>query len=113
MAEQTTADRFRKAVGILVDEQGRIKERLLTAFASQLSAVDPERDIPRSMMSEFDAFRNVLSDAKMPYGYGEHAATKLKQMSDEDASALARQIFAMFLRLNALEQASNAANPHA
>jgi hypothetical protein len=96
-------ERFRKAIGILIDERERIKKRLLIAYASQLSGVDPSHDLPESMVSDFNGLKNVLSDAEMPYGYGEHAAKKLHDMSEDDASELARTIFAMFLTLHELQ----------
>ena len=103
MSLDNARERFRKAIGILVDEKERIKERLLIAYASQLSGVDPSHDLPDPMVSEFKGLKNVLSDAEMPYGYGEHAAKKLHDMSEDDASELARTIFSMFLRLHELQ----------
>lgn len=103
MKIETSRERFRKAVGILVDEKDRIKERLLTAYASQLSLIDQNHDLPKELVSEFEGVRYALSDAEMPYGYGEHAAKKLHDMTDEEASALARTIYSIFLKLHELE----------
>ena len=103
MSLENGRERFKHAIGILVDEQDRIRERLLVAYASQLSHVDPKHDLPESFAPEFDGLKNVLSDAEMPYGYGEHAAKKLHDMSEEKASNLARTIFSMFLRLHELD----------
>ena len=103
MSVKNAQERFRKAVGILVDEKDRIKERLLVAYASQLSGIDPNRDLPDSMVSEFALLRYALSDReKMPYGYGESAAKKIHDGSEDDAAKLARSIFSMFLELHEL-----------
>ena len=104
MSVENARDRFRKAIGILVDEKDRIKDRLLVAYASQLSGIDPNRDLPDSMVSEFDMLRYALSDQeKMPYGYGESAARKIRDGSEDNASEMARKIYSMFLRLHELE----------
>lgn len=92
-----------------MDEKDRIKERLLIAYASQLSGIDPNHDLPDSLISEFDLLKYALSDAeKMPYGYGESAAKKIHNMSEEDASVMAGRVFSMFLRLNDLESQETA-----
>jgi hypothetical protein len=106
MDEIILRDHFMKAVGILVDEKGRIKDRLLIAYASQLSVIDPKRDIPESLLADFELLRYSLSDADMPYGYGERAAKKIAEMNEEDASSLARIVFSMFLRVCNLETAT-------
>src|SRR3990170_2471402 len=90
---------FRRAVQILVDENEKIKERLLIAYASQLSLIRPNADLPAELIDEFQRLRYALSDAEMPYGYGQRAAKKLADMSDDEASELARTIFSIFLRI--------------
>jgi len=105
MTPREVRETFRKAVQILVDENEKIKERLLIAYASQLSLVRPTDPLPAEVADEFRWLRYVLSDAEMPYGYGERAAKKLHDMRDEEASELARTIFSIFLRLRELEQA--------
>jgi hypothetical protein len=94
---------FRKAVEILVDEDALIKDRLLTAYASQLCLIQPTDPLPDEVADEFRQFRYALSDASMPYGYGQRAAKKLRDMSSQEASELARVIFTMFLQLCELE----------
>jgi hypothetical protein len=91
---------FRKAVQILVDENEKIKGRLLIAYASQLSLIQPTDPLPAELDNEFRGVRYALSDAGMPYGYGERATKKLHDMSDEEASELARTIFSIFLQLH-------------
>ena len=103
MSMETTRLRFMKAVGILADEKDRIKERLLIAYASQLSGIDQNRDFPESVVEDFDSVKYALSDAEMPYGYGEHASKKLHDMSEDEASQLARKIFNIFLQLHEFE----------
>lgn len=98
MALSDGRERFTRAVGILADEKERIKERLLTAYASQLSRINARGDLPPELLEEFCQLRNAISDAEMPYGYGERAAKKIPSMNEEQASALARSIFEMFLR---------------
>jgi hypothetical protein len=97
---------LKRAVQILVDENEKIKERLLIAYASQLSLIRPSEDLPSELTDEFRWLRYALSDAEMPYGYGERAAKKLHDMSDEEASELASSIFSMFLRLCELDFAA-------
>lgn len=99
MALSDAQERFTGAVGILADEKGRIKERLLMAYASQLSLVNAKQDLPFELLNAFYELRNAISDAEMPYGYGERAATKIDAMSEEQASAIAATIFQMFLKL--------------
>lgn len=95
---------FQRAIGILVDEPGRIKERLLVAYASQLSAVHPRDDLPAPLASEFCAVRYALSDEGMPYGYAEHAAKKLDAMPEAEACELARKLFDLYVRLVSYER---------
>lgn len=104
MTREKIQEAFTRAVGILADEKGTIKERLLVAYASQLSSVRPQDDLPEKLGDAFREIRYALSDEGMPYGYGEHAAKKLEDMSEEEASQLAREIFSVFLRLSGIEQ---------
>jgi len=99
MSLEDTRETLKKAVGILADEKDRIKERLLLAYASQISGIDRNHELPESLVPEFDEIRYALSDAEMPYGYGEHAAKKLHEMTEDEASQLARRIFALYLKL--------------
>jgi len=103
MAFENARERFKKAIGVLVDEKGPIKERLLIAYASQLSQVDHLHDLPAALADQFDELRYMLSDAEMPYGYGEHTAKKLHEMTDDEATELARSIYSIFLKLYELE----------
>ena len=105
MALRDGCERFKRAVGILADEKDRIKERLLIAYASQLSLIHAKDDLPKDLINDFYALQNSLSDAEMPYGSGERAAAKLKAMSEDEASALASTIFSMFLKLRGSETA--------
>ena len=99
MSEEKVCDAFQKAVGILLDERGRIKERLFTAYASQLNSIRPKDDLPDPLREEFMDIRYSVSDEGMPYGYGEHAAKKIEALSEDEASAIARRIFVLYLRL--------------
>ncbi|QDU74633.1 hypothetical protein Pan97_16450 [Bremerella volcania] len=76
---------------------------MLVAYASQLSGIDQNHDLPKSLVDEFDLLKYALSDAVMPYGYGEHAAKKIHDMREDEASDLARKIYAMFLKLHELD----------
>jgi hypothetical protein len=100
MALDDGRQRFTRAVGILADEKDRIKERLLIAYASQLSLVNAKEDLPPELLNDYYTLRNVLSDADMPYGNGERAAKKLQHMNEDEASALASKIFSIFLALS-------------
>jgi hypothetical protein len=106
MTHNHIRETLRRAVQILVDENEKIKERLLIAYASQLSLIRPSDDLPSELADDFRRLRYALSDAEMPYGYGERAVKKLHDMSDEEASELARTIFSMYLRLCELEFAA-------
>ena len=105
MALNPIRETFRRAVEILVDENEKIKERLLIAYASQLSQIRPSVDLPAELVDEFQWLRYALSDAEMPYGYGQRATKKLHDMSDKEASEVARTIFSIFLRICDLESA--------
>ena len=105
MAFQIVRERLQKAVSILADEKGRIKDRLLIAYASQLSNLDPAA-LPRVITEEFQGLRFALSDADMPYGYGERAATKIHAMSEDEAAKQAQAIFRMFLAVDQMEMES-------
>jgi hypothetical protein len=101
-------ERMERAVKILAEEKDRVKDRLLVAYASQLCLIDAADDLPDELRNDFYDLRNQLSDAEMPYGEGEHAAEKLRGMSEDQASALAGRIFSMFLKINGLESRSPA-----
>jgi hypothetical protein len=103
MTHNHARETFQRAVQILVDENEKIKERLLIAYASQLSLIRPIDDLPAELVDDFQQLRYTLSDAEMPYGYGQRAAKKLHDMTNQEASELARTIFTMFLRLCKLE----------
>jgi hypothetical protein len=96
-------------VGALVDEPGRIKERLLVAYAGQLSRVHPQYDLPEAVADDYRALRYALSDEGMPYGYGEHAAKKLEAMSEAEASEVATKVFTIYTKLVASEVGAPAA----
>jgi hypothetical protein len=92
-------EKFEQAVRALAEEKGRIKERLLVAYASQLSLIDPPADVPDELLADFYLLKNALSDAKMPYGEGERAADKVQAMTEDQASATAGEIVSFFVRL--------------
>lgn len=104
MSIEDGRERLKRAVGILVDENDRIKERLLVAYASQLSLIHRSEDLPEHLMGDFAELKNAVSDADMPYGLGEHASEKIKAMTEEEASRYAQKIFSMFLRMFELEK---------
>lgn len=104
MTSNKVQSAFVNAVGILADEKGKVKERLMVAYASQLSSIRPQDDLPEQLSDDFRRIRYALSDEGMPYGFGEHAAKKLHDMTEEEASEVAREIFWLFLRLVGIEQ---------
>ena len=67
------------------------------------------------MLQDFFTFRNAISDADMPYGYGERAAKKIHDMDAEQAAALETSIVEMARKLGkpAADQAAGqtAENP--
>lgn len=99
MELNSVRERFQSAVEILVDENALLKDRLLVAYASQLAEIRPKTDLPSEVADDFRWLRYALSDADMPFGYGERAAKKLDEMSDEEAAEVARTIFSIFLRM--------------
>jgi hypothetical protein len=105
MAYQDVRERLQKAVEILADEKGRIKDRLLIAYASQLSNLDPTA-LPRLILDEFQGLKFALSDADMPYGYGERAAKKIHDMTEDEAAKQAQALFRMFLTVDQMERES-------
>jgi len=99
MTLEQVCETFHRAVQILVDENAMIKERLLVAYASQLSLIRSQDELPADVANALLGVRYALSDAESPFGYGERAVKKLHDMSDEEAAELARSILAMFLRV--------------
>ena len=94
-------EHFTKAVRILVDEPGGIRERLLIAYVSQLSALDSRFDVPEDMASAFEAIKVRLGQDQVPGDRG-NPASQLKKVAEEEACQIAGRIFSMFLRLHDL-----------
>ena len=92
---------FRKAVECLVDEGGPVKERLLIAYATQLSRIAPS-ELPPKMVSGFDGFQVKLGQDEVVGDRG-NAAAEIAKMSDAEASDIARAVFAMFCDLHDIE----------
>jgi hypothetical protein len=113
MALDDGRERLKCAVRILVEEKDRVKQRLLVAYASQLSLVDPRHDLPRELVNAFCGLRNAVSDAEMPYGLGERAAEKLRVMSEDEASTLAGKILSMCLAFGDIEATQRSAGTEA
>ena len=101
MSLETGKQRFTNAVRCLVDEPGPIKERLLIAYVSQLSAIDPVQDLPGELGSQFGTIQVRLGEDQVQGDRGS-AASQLKKMSDETASEIAGEIFSLFLDLHAI-----------
>jgi hypothetical protein len=91
-------ERLEGAVRALAEEKGRIKERLLIAYASQLSLINPTSDVPDEFLADFYLLKKALSDAEMPYGEGERAADKIQAMTEDEASATAGEIVSFYHR---------------
>lgn len=99
MSLETGKRRFANAVRCLVDEPGGIKERLMIAYVSQLSGIDPEDDLPADLVSPFDAVRIRLGEDQVVGDRG-NPASQLKKMTDREACEIANEVFRMFLRLH-------------
>ncbi len=93
-------ERFQRAARILTEEKGTIKERLLAAYASQLSLVNAKSDLPEELQNDFFKLKDAISDAEMPYGSGQRAAQKIEAMTEDEASAKADEILSIFKRLS-------------
>ena len=98
MSLEIGRQRFNLAVRCLVDEQGPIKERLLVAYVSQLSAINTDVDLPGEMGAQFGAIKIRLGEDQVQGDRG-NAASQLEKMSDAEACKIADDIFAMFLKL--------------
>jgi hypothetical protein len=101
MAWEKANQRFENAVRCLVDEPGRIKERLLVAYVSQLSGLDPDEDLPGELVSPFGAIRAQLREDQVPGDRG-NPALQLDKMTERDASRMAGDILSMFLELDGI-----------
>ena len=99
MSLETGKQRFINAVRCLVDERGPIKERLLIAYVSQLSAIQPEEDLPSEMLSPFTMIKTRLDRFRRQGDRG-NAASQLEEMSEDEACAIAGDIFTMLLQLH-------------
>jgi hypothetical protein len=102
MPHRDARERFKLAVGILADEKGRIKDRLLTAYVSQLATLDPHADLPPRMVPQFDRLKIRLNESEVVGDRG-NASLKIKALSEDEASDVAKQIFSMFLDISGLE----------
>jgi len=99
MDSSNCRERFELAVRALAEEKGRIKERLLIAYASQLSLIDPPADVPDELLTDFYLLKKTLSDTETAYGEGERAADKVQEMSEDEASRTAGAIVSFLLKL--------------
>ena len=99
---ENARQRFTKAIQCLVEEPANIKERLLIAFVSQLSAIDPLDDLPEDLTVPFDRTRRLLTQDQ---GAGDQGtpANQIVKMTDQEASEIAAEYFAMFLHLNGVK----------
>jgi hypothetical protein len=101
MSLETGKQRFTNAIRCLVDEPGDIKERLLIAFVSQLSAITSNEDLPAQMVEPFDKISIRLNRDQVVGDRG-NPASQLKKISDKEACEIAGDLFAMFLQLHGL-----------
>lgn len=108
MTTENARERFKDAVGILADEKGGIKERLMIAYISQLSRIDPNKDLPDRMVSEFDAIKFTLTTETVEGDRGT-VSKELKRISDDEASRIARQIFDLFLEVYDIKETNHEA----
>jgi hypothetical protein len=106
MTTENARVRLRDAVGILVDEKGRIKQRLMVAYVSQLSRIDPDHELPDHIVPIFDALRFTLTTDVVAGDCGTVSA-ELESISEEEASKIARQVFDMFLEVHELKESSH------
>ena len=102
MIQATTKDRFKKAVECLVDEAGPIKERMLIAYASQLSSIDPMVELPPEMIEEFAGIQISIGQDQVPGDKG-NAASQLVKLSDTETMEIAKTVFSLFCRLHGIE----------
>jgi hypothetical protein len=101
MPTENARERLKRAVGILVDEPGPIRERLLTAYASCLAMLDAS-ELPRSVAAEMDRLKIELGESEVPGDTGT-ASGEIHAMDDEQASRTARKIYELFLEAFEME----------
>jgi hypothetical protein len=106
MTTDNARARFKNAIGILVDEPGGIKQRLMIAYISQLSRIDPNQDLPERLMPQFDRIKFTLMTDEVSGDRGA-VSKELEKISDDEASQIARQLFDMFLELHDLKETSH------
>jgi len=101
MKTEEVQQRFRNAVRILADEPGVITERLMIAFISQLAYIDPHKDLPDSLVSDFMdlKFKLVADQVEGDRGTVSRA---IQTIDNEEASQIAGEIVDMFLTLHDL-----------
>lgn len=91
--------RITKAVRCLVDEPGAIKDRLLIAFVSQLSGLDPPNDLPDELVVPFEVIQIRLNQDQVVGDRG-NPVSQLEKISEQEACETAGKLFDMFLKLH-------------
>lgn len=103
MQREEIDERLQRAVAILVDEHGRIKDRLKVAYISQLAEIPVPADLPDELAGRFDTISfQISTDGRR--GDGATVSKELEQMSDGEASQKAREIFNIFLASRGLKE---------
>ncbi len=105
MTTENARQRFKDAVGILVDEKGDIKQRLQVAYISQLSRINPQQDLPDHLREPFAEIKGPLTTDEVVGDRG-NISKELRKISDDKASQFARGIFNIFLELHDLKEST-------
>jgi len=86
------SEKFGMAVYDLAVGNGRFKERLLSAFASRALPVWPPKDLPKAIAQRIEMLHARLTSIPASGSEGRIAAT-LNEMSEDDASELATEMY--------------------
>ncbi len=86
------SEKFGMAVYELTVGNGRIKERLLSAYASRALPVWPPKDLPKAIARRIEMLHARLTSIPASGSEGRIAAT-LDKMSEDDASDLAGKMY--------------------
>jgi hypothetical protein len=106
MTIENARERFKQAIGILADEKGCIKERLMIAYSSHLLQIDPEQELPEPLATDFIAIKYRLTTDQVVGDRGT-VSKEIEKIDDEEASQIARQLFEMFLEVYDLKETNH------
>jgi hypothetical protein len=102
MTHEHAKQQFTQAIRVLVDDASAIKERLIVAFTTQLERLNPQADLPESLVSRFADLKTRLICYDRQGDKG-NVTSQVRAMSDSEAGEVADEIFDMFLELHGIQ----------